>query len=267
MKKFYYKISVNSSCGKNIIKFHRECQVAEKAADEYAAKMGAEAYHSSPYGFQGGVESLEFKDDKADEEVWKQLGVRNGRKIFVPNCEKQQGCVVFKKKFPKDTKDVIYQHKVLTWDEIKFVYTLKQWADMVHIKYKDINAEQEVIEKKMSKYHFVQYTKFSGDQVAYRKSKMSQTLLRAIKAENMRMKLPVVSTDKLYEMFGAVIKKAHKNEDTPTFFKYGSFYYISCDYPCSNKDLRIIAPQMYTLQRSKLNLDATFAMENSAYLN
>ena len=104
-------------------------------------------------------------------------------------------------------------------------------------------------------------------QVAYRKSKMSQTLLRAIKAENMRMKLPVVSTDKLYEIFGAVIKKPHKNEDTPTFFKYGSFYYISCDYPCSNKDLRIIAPQMYTLQRSKLNLDATFAMENSAYLN
>ena len=267
MEKSYYKVNVISPCGKEITKFFRECQLAEKAAEDYAVKMGAEAYHSSPYGFAGGVESVEFKDDIVDKDVWQLAGNRNGRNIYLPNCEKEQGCVVFKKTFPKDTKDMIYQHKVYAWNEIKFVYSLSKWAEMVHIKYTDIKADASILEKKMSKYHFVQYTKFSGDQKPGRDAKMAKSLLRAIKAESMRMKLPVVSTDKFYDLLGAVKKKQNKTEDTPTFFRNKNYYYLSCPYPCSNKDLRIIALQMYTLQKSKLYLDQKFATENTEYLN
>lgn len=267
MEKFFYKVSVSSLCGKEITKFHRECQLAEKAAEDYAVKMGAEAYHSSPYGFAGGIESLEFKDGKADEEVWKLLCVRNGHPVYVPNCEKKQGCVVFKRKFPKDTKDIIYQHKIYAWDEIKGVYALNVWADMVHIKYKDLKAESKKIEEKMRKYKFVQYTQFSGDQKPSRDAKIAKSLLRAIKSENLRMKLPVVSTEKFYNMLGAVVKKQKKTEDTPTFFRNQNYYYIGCSYPCSNKDLRKIASQMYTLQLSNLHLDQKFEAENAELLN
>lgn len=263
MEKYCYKVSVSSQCGKELTKFHRECISAECASEEYAKKMGAEAYHQSPEGFVGGIESLEFKDDKADNEVWKQIGSRNGRNIYLPNCEKEQGCAVFKKVFPKDTKTVIYQHKVYAWKDICMVYPLSKWADMVHIKYDDIKKEKETIEKKMSKYHFVQYTKFSGPQKPYRDSKMAKTLLRAIKAEYMRMKLPIISTEKLYDLLVANTKTNKKTEDTPTFFIYKNHYYISCNYPCANKDLKMISPQMYTLQRTNMSLEQKYIRENA----
>lgn len=256
MEKYCYQVSVTSKCGKELAKFHCQCRLAEDASEEYAKKMGAEAYHSSPEGFIGGIESLEFKDDKVDTEVWKQIGTRNGRNLYLPNCEKQQGCAVFKKVYPKDTKTVIYQHRVYAWKDICMVYPLQKWADMVHIKYTDIKKEREIIEKKMEKYHFVQYTSFTGTQKPTRNYKIANNLLRAIKAEHMRMRLPVMSTEKLYKLLEAnTDKNKKKTEDTPTFFIYKNHYYIKCDYPCSNKDLKFIAPQMYTLQRSYMTLD------------
>ena len=85
MKKphYYYKVSAESSVGRDIQAFMTRCQEAEKQALEWVKKQGAEHYYESPEGMAGGVGCVEFAD-KAEHYDWDREETPEGRVLYFP---------------------------------------------------------------------------------------------------------------------------------------------------------------------------------------
>ena len=85
MKKphYYYKVSAESSVGRDIQAFMTRCQEAEDQALEWVKKQGAEHYYESPEGMAGGVGAVEFADT-TEREGWDKEVSPEGRVFFFP---------------------------------------------------------------------------------------------------------------------------------------------------------------------------------------
>ena len=85
MKKphYYYKVSDESSVGRDIQAFMTRCQEAEEQALEWVKKQGAEHYYESPEGMAGGVGCVEFAD-KAEHYDWDREETPEGRVLYFP---------------------------------------------------------------------------------------------------------------------------------------------------------------------------------------
>ena len=85
MKKphYYYKVSAESSVGRDIQAFMNRCQKAEEQALEWVKKQGAEHYYESPEGMAGGVGCVEFAD-KAEHYDWDREETPEGRVLYFP---------------------------------------------------------------------------------------------------------------------------------------------------------------------------------------
>ena len=85
MKKphYYYKVSAESSVGRDIQAFMTRCQEAEEQALEWVKKQGAEHYYESPEGMAGGVGCVEFAD-KAEHYDWDREETPEGRVLYFP---------------------------------------------------------------------------------------------------------------------------------------------------------------------------------------
>ena len=85
MKKphYYYKVSAESSVGRDIQAFMTRCQEAEEKALEWVKKQGAEHYYESPEGMAGGVGCVEFAD-KAEHYDWDREETPEGRVLYFP---------------------------------------------------------------------------------------------------------------------------------------------------------------------------------------
>ena len=85
MKKphYYYKVSAESSVGRDIQAFMTRCHEAEEQALEWVKKQGAEHYYESPEGMAGGVGCVEFAD-KAEHYDWDREETPEGRVLYFP---------------------------------------------------------------------------------------------------------------------------------------------------------------------------------------
>jgi len=265
--KYYYKLPVDSSTGVQLEKFFFSCLKAEQAADKYAASMGAVAYHSHPSAFAGGVAYLVFPkrfDEKTgkeetitDREQWRYVQTLNGEDCWEPNCQQRIGCLVFddKRFMPSDTATRIYRKKLSTWAEVRNIHTTEQWKQLAGIKLKGTEEEnRKALDTALQDKTFVVYTEFFGWQKPKKHGKpgIPQSLRRAIKAERMRMRLPVVPVERLYSLLHAQIIDADNNTDTctPVFFKYNNYYYIGIDFLCKAEAMEEIPSQMFVCKKN-----------------
>ena len=85
MKKphYYYKVSAESSVGRDIQTFMTRCQEAEEQALEWVKKQGAEHYYESPEGMAGGVGCVEFANN-AEHDDWDREETPEGRVLYFP---------------------------------------------------------------------------------------------------------------------------------------------------------------------------------------
>ena len=83
---YYYKLRSKSPMGKLFRRLWNKCVKAERAADSFARKAGAEQFYPSDFVFAGGVVAVLFKDDECPHpELWQLAGKdADGRKLWVP---------------------------------------------------------------------------------------------------------------------------------------------------------------------------------------
>ena len=259
MEKYYYQFSADSELGKRMFRFHHECLKAEEAAEKYAKRMGAMAYYSQPAAFAGGVVCVEFSPEKTvDADQWRFVMEVDGHKYYEPNCMVTAGCMFYDERFiPSDTHFRVYQRIPCGFNEVQHLHTLKEWAAMAgyvltgHKPY----DEKEVIERMKDK-RFIQFIDFIGHQLPKKKqNKTSRALLRAIRAEQQRLRLPVIPMAMVYDMLQADITRDPEEPSTPTFFAYKASYYICIDYPCKHPDLQTIAKPVYVFNMNMMRND------------
>jgi len=95
---YYYKLRSKSELGKSFRRLWNRCVKAEKAADAFAKKAGAEQFYPSADGFAGGVVAVLFKDDECPmPDLWTCEGEdEEGRKLWQPR--KYDGTRVLRRK-------------------------------------------------------------------------------------------------------------------------------------------------------------------------
>ena len=272
MERFYYQFDASSELGKRMFRFHHSCVKADEAADDYARKMGAKAWYGDPNAFAGGVTCLEFEKGKVDLKMWRPVGVINGVQCYEPAVSVVAGAVILddkEKSRPSDTAVRIYAKQPCGWEQVRQFYTMKQWALMIGYELTgDKEADGNAIIEKMKSHKFLSFMDFYGEQQpAYKENRRARSFLRAVRAEQQRMKLPVILTDDLYSMLMADMTQVSADDkespSTPTFFLYNGTYYIGVAYPCRHQDLHPIAGQMYTYKQNMLKLQVMRQVELS----
>lgn len=85
-KTYYYKLRSKSKLGKMFRQLWNKCVKAERAADAFAKKAGAEQFYPSDMVFGGGVVAVLFKDDVCPmPDLWNCAGEdADGRKLWRP---------------------------------------------------------------------------------------------------------------------------------------------------------------------------------------
>ena len=268
MERFYYQFSADSELGKKFFRFHHQCVNADKAADNYARKMGAKAWYSDPNAFAGGVNCLEFDESKGDKQMWRPVEIIDGRQCYEPAVSVVAGAVMLndKERFrPSDTRIRTYAKRPCGWEQVRQFYTMRQWAAMIGYQLTgDKEADGQAIIERMKNQKFLQFMDFYGEQQPSRKeNKIARAFLRAVRAEQQRMRLPVVPVQALYDLLqsagpvpvcGDGIATEKEPLLTPTFFLYNGDYYIAVSEPCQHPDLHPIASQMYMYKQNMLKL-------------
>lgn len=267
--KYYYKFQKNSEVGKQMTKFWRACQLADFSADRYAKRMGALFYYSEPTAFAGGVSYLVFDNTKnVDIEQWRLADTIGNDKCFEPNCYQRIGCSIVQKGFkPSNTATIYYQKEQKSWEEVKKIYSLKQWASMINLPLSDDEELNEsLINKHLSNKQFLQYIEYyNSSDVNLKGNKTSRGLRRAIRAERERMNLPVVSADKLYNILKADLSNRVQEEVTPLFFIYNEEYYLCVNYPCVADGIENIHEAMFIKNMNMAKYYAKVAEDLKAF--
>lgn len=223
----YYKCGRDSATGKLLAKFWSQAIKASRKAEAYAKSMGAKAYIQPVQYFEGGVEYLEF-DKEPDPEVWRRKDFGDFV-AYEPNCRAVNGLL------PVDDARFVPSD---TWNRI---------------------YSKDTIEKDGKK--FYAYVEFCGDQKPKR-GKSPGALRKAVKAERLRLALPVVRIDRLYSILGFQLPKdgkemgkAAKGTVTPVFFVQGDHYYIKAQCECGAPDLEPVTSKVFS-QHKDLALSA-----------
>lgn len=278
MAKHYYRMNCSSELGVRFRFFWHDCEKARKAAEVFAAKVGAEAYYTSPTAFEGGVACVSFpKGTEVNKKIWRLLGSdADGAEQWEPAVEHRTGVLVLPRKGfrPSDTACRIYYKKMSRWGEVRHLYTLKEWAQLAGIELTDDKKKDALtVDEKMGKELFCIYTELYREDAANdpdrdRRYKMTWVAKESIRIERARMKLPVVSTERLLQLLNADLLDGQPDDGkpkfvkptTPTFFEWAGRYCIGIDYPCKSDDLEEITEGDY--RRKMITLKQAQEMKN-----
>lgn len=235
MNQHFYECAQDSELGKKITKFWEKCIRCEREAEKYAKAMGAVTYYEDPSAFAGGCVCVAFpKDARIERGVWRLAGrERDGEQTpyYEPDVEHRLGYaeIPHRDYALKDTFDRIYHRDRILMKEGK-----------LYVPYTEFYRDE--------------HTGTRNDIKGGRQPRTaSKGLRKAIKAERLRMRLPVMKTEDLLAILGATATDAPapENHYTPTFFPYRSRYFIGCPYSCSSADLLEITPQIYRMNQDK----------------
>lgn len=298
MAKYYYQFPLDSERGKQLAKFHRACIDAETKAQKYAKRMGAESYFEDPNFFSGGVLALAFAEPKkVNTDVWRQVYKgEDGTQWFEPNVRTSFGCVKARLGFtPSDVAGRIYKKEPVGWDAVRQLHSLNEWLAFCGFnpsgdKEIDTNAVIGMLKDKLF-YTYIEITPMSAPALG-RKSSWDGS--KAIRAEQLRMKLPTVHVDDFYRIVGADITGAtakpmpdEKDKDeatdsnhpdggfkvvsmgkkqpqaepcTPVYFAYQESFFIGLDFPINQEGFKEISRQCFIVRKNQMLRD----MDNKA---
>ena len=267
-QRFFYRFDVGTELGKQFRKFWHDCDKAERTANIFAEKCGAEQYYSSPKAFAGGVVCVSFpKGKEVNSRLWRSLGKdEDGIEMWEPNVKQRNGALVLpRRRFqPSDTAQRIYQKHPSPWSEVCQIYTVEEWAEMGHVTLTgDKEKDTAAVVKKMTGEMFCRYIELYRDdeEVNFVDNRCHMTYIarESIRIERERLKLPLVPTERLYEMMQADPTAGLKDgkphvvrHSTPTFFEWGGRYYIGIDIPCKHKSLEEITEGTYNMKKVAL---------------
>ena len=230
MSKYYYQTPIDSPTGERISRFWHQCSKCEQAAEDYAKKMGATFFYSDPRYFAGGVVCIAFAEgQRIDKKVWRTAGIdrSDGMTYYEPAVQSRT-----------DLQEIPNRD-----------YALKDSADRIYNRHRIVERDGKL---------YVPYVEFYGEQG-------TRSLRKAIKAEIMRRRLPVMNTKQLLAILAdttatvpANVPEVSPSDVTPTFFPFCSRYVIGTDQDCSsNRDLEPITPQIYKLYLQKAKLQTS----------
>ena len=229
MSMYYYQTPIDSPTGERISRFWHQCSKCEQAAEDYAKKMGATFFYSDPRYFAGGVVCIAFAEgQRIDKKVWRTAGIdhSDGMTYYEPAVQSRTNL-----------------QEIPNRD-----YALKDSADRIYNRHRIVERDGKL---------YVPYVEFYGEQG-------TRSLRKAIKAEIMRRRLPVMHTKQLLAILAgdtvaatANVPDGSPSDVTPTFFPFRSRYVIGTDQDCSsNRDLEPITPEQHTIAQKKAELQA-----------
>ena len=224
-KRYCYKIHMKSELGKAFLKLWHLCDKAEKAADKFAAKVGAKQYYPADSVFAGGVACVSFEGNQPPlQKVWRKVGKdADGIVMWEPDVKMRGGFAAVKDetKLPADTATRIYGKM------------RKNAAGNTVCDYIELYRDDKVPEDK-----------------THPKRKTPLYWSKSFRIEKERLKLPVVTTMTVLNLIkadltadrSAAAGKIHVLRPiTPTFFKYSQSIYLRCAYPCNAEGLKEIS--------------------------
>lgn len=224
VKFHYYKFSTTTELGKAFIKLWNQCNKAEKAADKFAANVGAITYYPTDSAFAGGVACVAFKDNICPKpNLWKSIGKdADGFEQWVPNVKKRMCELALPNANvkPSDAANRIYNKQPILKSSGQIV------LPYVELYRDDIQVNRKHPERKLPYY-----------------------VRESIRIEKARMKLPEVSVISILTLLQADITNGKDNNGklniikpvTPTFFQYSKQIYVGCAYPCKANGLTEIS--------------------------
>lgn len=232
-ERHFYKVAADSATGKAINRYWHACIKCEQAAEDYCKKFGATYYYSDPKYFAGGVACVAFAEGEAvDERLWQKFMTIGGEQYYVPACRAERGSV--------EVPNRDYQLRD-TWDTMY----LRDRIQEVTVKADDGSTVKRLMMPKISFRPLGEQTDPQG-----RTIQASRKQRRAIIAEQKRLKLPVMTVQQLYRIFGAVLPEGRLSQETPTFFLRSTTFYFGCAYPCEAKGLTEVTAQQYRMNQS-----------------
>lgn len=224
MKNCYYKFNMNSELGKAFRKVWRLCDKAERAADRFAAKVGAVTYYPVDTAFAGGVTCVAFKDNVCHKpKHWKSIGKdADGLVQYVPNVKQRHGALVLP---DGDFKAGNAANRIYGKQPVR-----DQKGRMV-LPFVELYRDDEASRSK------------------WKPKQMSLDAKESIRIEKERLTLPTVSVMSILTLLQADMTGGKGSDGkphivkpvTPTFFKYSRQIYVGCAYPCHAKDLKEIS--------------------------
>ena len=223
MAKYYYRFLVESPEGRALRSFHRAAVKADEKAEQYAKRVGAETFFTDPNSFAGGVSIVIFKKGEVvNRNIWRleQKNEETGEEWYMPNVEVVQGIhfVDAGRKLPIDLANRIFKRVLGS----KTVNDTGKRLDVPYLEIRPVMKDAPKADR-----------------------------TRAVSAERMRLKLPVVRTEDFYRIVKADLTDVKKlSTNTPTFFLHHDRYYISMDYPSLCADFEQIDMGMF---QSRMN--------------
>lgn len=250
MSKHHYKVPIDSPTGKELTRFLHQCDRCDNMSHRYVKKMGGQYFYSDTRYFEGGVSYISFPDNHPqDPKMWREVGTQHADGSF--SAAREPGY-----KGPQAEGDTAYYEpnvsKRVDWVEIPNAdYRPQDTFDCIYNKH-PMERDGKL---------FLQCVRFEYDEPPGRNGSKpdrlrtaSRSVRRAIKAEVQRMTLPVVRVETLLSLLGAAMPDVPSGSPlttTPTIFAFSDSYFVGCDYECSAEDLEPIAPQMYTMYKSR----------------
>ncbi|MCF0193493.1 MAG: hypothetical protein HUK05_08830 [Prevotella sp.] len=271
---YYYKTYRTTVLGKKLTSFMEKSEIAARASERYAKKCGALAYIQPVQYFEGGVEFLEFEKEP-DLNVWRKRTDLGDTPLYEPNCS-SESCYLATNddKFtPSSTWNKLYATKAVHWDQVKYEKPIEYWMQYAKITptedekhnlaaYKEMYAK--MLDDKLGKMLFWRCLRFTGPQKPQdRRAKSSRALHKAVKMEQMRIALPVVQVQELYDILDCALsdRKSEQEQYTPTLFLYKDHYYIGVQYKCSNSELTEIEKSEHNYQMEQYKISLTYKGE------
>lgn len=153
MKEYYYKIDRESAVYQQMKKLLADKKAAEEAAATLARSLGATGYIPSDDVDYGGIELLEFPDQKVDKKVFRFAGAQqeeDGREhnYYAVNVTvKEQPVTEVEVDKYKDRENVIITEGIYPFDYVSRYYTQHQAADLVGLELKNKTINTLLLEK------------------------------------------------------------------------------------------------------------------------
>lgn len=265
-----YRFSVDTTAGRMLRDFWNAADRAERKAERYAKKMGAESWYGLPEAFAGGVAYLLFSAKKdgarflraVDTDVWRKAAEIDGEDCYEPNVRMRTGAYMLPSaKFtPSNTAKRLYQKRHCTFAEVSRLHTVRQWFDIGAIPWNPSHTDElrrSILEQRLGKRVFVLYNEYEG------MSQKKNAAARAVRAEMMRAQLPVIGNEKFYRFFGVPESQVPTADSTPTFFVYHADFYISVPMQLSASYLEEVTPERYTYCMNIAKYEAKLIEQNA----
>lgn len=260
MKRYCYRFPEGSNTrARAMMRYLHAARQAEREAQKYARQMGASEWISDPNFFAGGVAYLIF-NLRPDQQIWRKATVIDGVDCYEPNVRQVQMIARVPHGFHiTETWNDVYKKKPFKFDALRNRYPLAKWAEMAHYDIignddTDWNALVGILgnDDFYALVRLLPETEIRRDKQG--KEHPSRVQYKAVRAQKLRLSLPVVRVDELYALMDADLEakddngKTIKGDESPTFFHYWKDWYFSSAFPCHGDDLVEISLGDYMTQ-------------------